>query len=45
MGIELGMGFNIPIGPNWGSIITDVTAEFYQDLNSINGTLGYRIDF
>ena len=45
MGIELGMGFNIPIGSNWGSIITDVTAEFYQDLTSVNGTLGYRIDF
>lgn len=45
MGIELGMGFNIPLGMNSGAIITDVTAEFYQDQTSVNGMLGYRIDF
>lgn len=45
IGLELGMGFNIPLGSNLGSIFTDFTAEFYQDQNSVNGTLGYRFNF
>lgn len=45
MGVEIGLGFNIPLGRDYGAIITDVTAEFYQDQTSVNGVLGYRIDF
>ncbi|MBQ3217800.1 MAG: autotransporter domain-containing protein [Akkermansia sp.] len=45
MGVELGIGFNIPLGRDYGALITDFTAEFYQDQTSVNGVLGYRIDF
>ncbi len=45
MGIELGIGFNIPLGRDCGGIITDFTAEFYGRQSSVNGVLGYRIDF
>lgn len=44
-GVELGIGFNIPLGKEYGAIITDFTAEFYQDQTSVNGVLGYRLDF
>ncbi len=45
MGVELGVGFNIPLGRDYGALITDFTAEFYQDQSSVNGVLGYRLDF
>lgn len=44
-GVEIGMGLNIPLGMEYGAIITDVTAEFYQHQTSVNGVLGYRLDF
>ncbi len=44
-GVEIGVGFNIPLGINNGGIFTDFTAEFYRDMTAVNGTLGYRIDF
>ena len=45
MGVELGIGFNIPLGRDCGGIFTDFTAEIYQHQSSVNGVLGYRIDF
>ncbi len=45
VGVELGIGFNIPLGMKAGAIITDFTAEFYRNQTSVNGTLGYRLDF
>lgn len=45
VGVELGIGFNIPLGRNCGGIITDFTAEFYKNQTSVNGVLGYRLDF
>lgn len=45
LGVELGLGFNIPIGAKSGAIVTDVTAEFYGHERAVNGVLGYRLDF
>lgn len=45
IGIEIGLGFSIPLGTRYGAIITDCTAEFTSDQSSVNGVLGYRIDF
>lgn len=45
MGIELGIGLNIPLGANYGGIMVDFTAEFYENESSVNGVLGYRLDF
>lgn len=45
IGIEIGLGFSIPLGAHCGAIITDCTAEFTSDQSSVNGILGYRIDF
>ncbi len=45
MGVELGMGFSMPLGRNYGGVFMDVTAEFYGQQSSVNGVLGYRLDF
>jgi len=45
LGVEVGLGFSIPLGERCGAIITDCTAEFGNQQRSVNGTLGYRIDF
>lgn len=44
-GVELGVGFSVPLGRNYGSIIMDCSAEFFSDQTTVNGTLGYRLDF
>ena len=44
-GIELGVGFSVPLGGDLGSIIMDCSAEFFENQNSVNGVLGYRLDF
>lgn len=44
-GVELGVGFNIPLGRDNGALIMDCSAEFYSDQTSVNGVLGYRLDF
>lgn len=44
-GVELGMGFSIPLGKDYGSLILDCSAEFYSDQSSINGVLGYQCAF
>lgn len=44
-GVELGIGFDIPLGKDRGSLIMDCSAEFFSDQTSVNGVLGYRLDF
>ena len=44
-GIELGVGFSVPLGGDLGSIIMDCSAEFFENQNSVNGVLGYRLEF
>lgn len=44
-GVELGMGLNIPLGKDYGSLFMDCSAEFFADQTSVTGVLGYRIDF
>lgn len=44
-GVELGIGLNIPLGRDYGSLIIDCSAEMYSDQTSVNGVLGYRFDF
>jgi uncharacterized protein with beta-barrel porin domain len=45
LGIELGLGFDIPLGNDRGSIILDCSAEFFENQNAVNGVLGYRLEF
>ena len=45
LGVEIRIGFNIPLGVKCGGIVTDINAEFFGNYRSVNGTLGYRIDF
>ena len=44
-GVELGVGFSVPLGRNYGSVFMDCSAEFFSDQTTVNGTLGYRLDF
>ena len=44
-GVELGVGFEVPLGNDLGSIIMDCSAEFFENQNSVNGVLGYRLEF
>lgn len=44
-GIELGIGMTIPLGRDYGALILDCSAEMYSDQTTVNGVLGYRIDF
>lgn len=44
MGVEIGIGFSVPLW-GYGAVIADCSAEFYNHENSVNGILGYRIDF
>ncbi len=44
-GVELGIGMTMPLGPDCGAVFMDCTAEFAKNYNSVNGVLGYRIDF
>ncbi len=44
-GVELGVGMTMPLGSNCGAVFMDCTAEFAKNYNSVNGVLGYRIDF
>lgn len=45
VGIELGAGIVVPLGAEHSSIFADVSAEFSTGYTSVNGTLGYRINF
>ena len=44
-GVELGVGFSIPLGKDCGSLLLDCSAEFYSDQTSVNGILGYQCTF
>lgn len=45
VGIELGAGIVVPLGADHSSIFADVSAEFSTGYTSVNGTVGYRINF
>ncbi len=45
VGIELGAGIVIPLGSEHSSVFADVSAEFSSGYSSVNGTVGYRINF
>ena len=45
VGIELGAGVVVPLGQDHHSIFADVSAEFNSGYTSVNGTVGYRINF
>ena len=45
LGVELGIGLNIPLGRDYGSLILDCSAEMYSHQTTVNGVLGYRFDF
>ena len=45
VGIELGAGIVVPLGAEHSSIFADVSAEFSTGYTSVNGTVGYRINF
>ena len=45
VGFELGAGIVIPLGAEHSSIFADVSAEFSTGYTSVNGTVGYRINF
>ncbi len=44
-GIEVGAGLTVPMGIDSGSIFMDASVEFRGSYTSVNGTLGYRINF
>ena len=44
-GVEIGMGFSIPLGKDRGSLLLDCSAEFYSDQSSVTGVLGYQYTF
>ncbi len=45
VGIELGAGIVVPLGAEHSSVFADVSAEFSTGYTSVNGTVGYRINF
>ncbi len=45
VGVELGIGMTMPLGYECGSVFMDCSAEFGNHYSSVNGVLGYRIDF
>lgn len=44
-GVEVGVGFSIPLGQDYGSLIMDCSAEFYSEQSSVTGVLGYQCTF
>lgn len=44
-GVEIGVGFSIPLGKDCGSLIMDCSAEFYSEQTSVTGVLGYQCSF
>ena len=45
LGIELGAGLTIPLGDDDGAIFMDASMELRSSYTTVNGTLGYRINF
>ena len=45
VGFEIGAGLTVPVGQESGSIFVDASAEFRSGYSSVNGTVGYRINF
>ncbi len=45
VGMEMGAGISIPVGPNAGFIFLDAGLEFRADETEVNGTVGYRMTF
>ncbi len=45
VGAELGIGLTVPVGMESGSIFFDASAELRSGETSVNGTVGYRINF
>lgn len=44
-GVEVGIGLSMPLGLHGGTIFADCSAEFRDNLNTVNGVLGYSLDF
>lgn len=45
VGLELGGGLAIPLGTRHGDIFAECTAEFMSNYRTVNGAVGYRINF
>lgn len=45
VGLELGVGMNVPIGPDSGSLFIDGSFDLRADYTNVNATVGYRINF
>lgn len=45
VGLEIGAGLTVPVSAESGSIFADVSAEIQSGYTSVNGTIGYRINF
>ena len=45
MGLEVGVGFSLPLGQRSGAIFMDGTAEFRSGYSSFSASAGYRINF
>ena len=44
-GVEIGVGFSIPLGKDCGALLLDCSAEFYSEQSSVTGVLGYQYSF
>ncbi len=45
IGAELGVGITVPVGSEGGAVFADASVELSSGATSINGTVGYRINF
>ena len=45
IGAELGVGITVPVGSEGGAVFADASVELSSGASSINGTVGYRINF
>jgi len=43
--LEIGVGLTVPVSAESGAIFADVSAEIQSGYTSVNGTIGYRINF
>ncbi len=45
VGLEVGAGFNIPVGNGSGILFMDASVEVRDQYSNVNGTMGYRFTF
>lgn len=45
LGAELGVGLTVPLGADSGSIFADFSVDLGSGYTSLNGTVGYRVNF